>query len=143
MHSADAFAALFVGLASPEQAKIMRQSLRALEKEGGLMASNLESSIHQWDGPNGWAPYQVMAIDGLRRYGYTDDARRIAKKWVDAVAKIHDESRAMYERIDVKKISKPEVDPHKYPTQEGFLWTNGSFVWAAVDVLKMPLEPIR
>ncbi len=137
--SADAYSALFVGLADKEKAKAMHSALGQIEREGGLMASNLESSVHQWDGTNGWAPYQVMAIDGLRRYGYEEDAKRIARKWVNGVSKTYRDGGSMYERIDVVQLSKPATDDHKYPTQEGFLWTNGSFVWAAVDVLKLPL----
>ncbi|MBS1963725.1 MAG: hypothetical protein JST04_16060 [Bdellovibrionales bacterium] len=140
--SADAYAPLFVGAASPEQAKHMQSWLGDLERPGGLMASDLMSSVHQWDGTNGWAPYQVMAIDGLRRYGFDKDSRRIAKKWVDALAQVHARDGAMYERIDVATIKKPDVDPHKYPTQEGFLWTNGSFVWAAVDILNYPIKAV-
>ncbi|OFZ22563.1 MAG: hypothetical protein A2X94_03660 [Bdellovibrionales bacterium GWB1_55_8] len=82
-----------------------------------------------------------MAIDGLRRYGFHTDAKRVARKWVDAVARTYEKEGAMFERIDVVKIAKPVADAHKYPTQEGFLWTNGSFSWAAVDVLGLPIKP--
>jgi alpha,alpha-trehalase len=140
--SADGLAPLFVGAASPAQAAAAVQSAKAIERKGGLMASDLTKSHHQWDGANGWAPYQVMAIVGFERYGFHDDATRIAKKWVKAVTNSYEQGHAMFERVDVVTLSKPVVDEHKYPTQEGFLWTNGSFVWAAVDVLKMPMKAL-
>ncbi|HET6343907.1 MAG TPA: trehalase family glycosidase, partial [Myxococcota bacterium] len=138
---ADTFAPLFAGAATADQAEAVRQTLPRLERRGGLMASELVGSPHQWDGTNGWAPLQAMAIEGLMRYGYVDDARRLADKWVRAVASTYADGGSMYERLDVETLKRPPDDPHKYATQEGFLWTNGSFAWAMVDVLGHALVP--
>jgi alpha,alpha-trehalase len=141
--SADTFSPLFVGMASPAQAARVRATLAVLERPGGLMATDLLKSAHQWDGINGWAPYQVMAIRGLERYGFAADGRRLADKWVHALAEIHARDRTFYERIDVARVTKPNIDAHKYPPQEGFLWTNGSFAWAAPEVLDARLRRIN
>lgn len=133
--SGELFATLFTRLATPAQARKIRDQLAILEAPGGIRASNLLNSTHQWDGNNGWAPYQFFAIQGLKDYGFTDDARRIAQKWVDANAKVHRKTGILYERIDAEKVSKPDTDETKYPPQPGFLWTNGIFNWALIDVL--------
>jgi alpha,alpha-trehalase len=141
--SAESYAPLFTGMASAEQAAKTRTTLSALEKPGGVMATDLTNSPHQWDGPNGWAPYQVMAAQGLKRYGYTADAQRIADKWVHAVADVYDQDKTFYERIDVQHLKRPKSDANKYPPQEGFLWTNASYVWALREILNVPITPIH
>jgi alpha,alpha-trehalase len=140
--SGDLFSTLFAKVANASQAKRIVEQLSVLEAPGGIRASNIKSSTHQWDGDNGWAPFQFFAIDGLRNYGYTQDAKRIATKWVKVNAKVHAESGALFERVDVAHLSKPETDTTKYPPQSGFLWTNGIFNWALIDVLGARLEPL-
>jgi alpha,alpha-trehalase len=137
--SADTFAPLFVGAANRVQAARVRSALKILEKPGGIMASDDLSSIDQWDGKNGFAPFQVMPIQGLALYGYAADSRRIAQKWVHTLAEVYAKHKAFYERVDVVTRDRPKIDEHKYPVQEGFLWTNSSFIWALTDVLKAPL----
>lgn len=141
--TADTFAPLYVGLASTEEARRVRDlALPRLERKAGVMASNLSSS-HQWDGDNGWAPQQIFAVAGLRNYNYKDDAKRLAIKWTDAIKNIYRDDRTMYERINVTTASKPLQDKTKYPTQEGFLWTNSSYVWMLLDVLEYKKLPMH
>lgn len=135
--SADTFVPLFAGLASLQQAEQVRSTLSRLEFAGGVGASELFTSLHQWDGTNGWAPQQMMTIKGLLNYGYREDALRIAQKWAQALSRVYQEEGAFFERIDVKNCSKPANDIHKYPVQEGFLWTNASFVWVLIKVLNV------
>ncbi|MBF0298276.1 MAG: hypothetical protein HQK51_06125 [Oligoflexia bacterium] len=139
--SADTFTPLYVGMVDANKAKLIREKLTILEKNGGIMSSELTSSPHQWDGNNGWAPFQMIAMQGLKNYGYEDDAKRIAQKWTNLIAKVYIENGAIYERMDVDKLSKPEVDESKYPPQQGFLWTNSSFVWALKDILQLKFVP--
>ena len=40
----------------------------------------------QWDYPYGWAPTQIVAIEGLRRYGFNDDANRISYNFLSTIA---------------------------------------------------------
>jgi neutral trehalase len=39
----------------------------------------------QWDYPFGWAPMQLLAVEGLRRYGYKAEADRISYKFLSMV----------------------------------------------------------
>src|SRR5262249_39918916 len=71
------FYPLWAGIASPEQAKHVVANLSKFEKPGGLQTSTFNSG-DQWDAPFGWAPLQWIAVEGLRRYGFNDDAKRIS-----------------------------------------------------------------
>lgn len=128
--SSDMLTALYTGLATVKQAARVRDwVIHNFEKPGGLMASTSQSG-KQWDGNHGWAPFQVMGIQGLANYGYGIDARRIARKWVSTLADIYKRTGYFYEKIDVVRQMAPQEDNKKYPTQTGFLWTNASYVWA-------------
>lgn len=127
---ADQFAMLYTGAATHEQAKaVVENVLPVLEKGGGL-ASSTSHSGKQWDGDHGWAPLHVMAIQGLGNYGYRTQADRLARKWVNSVAKIYAATGTFLEKIDARTGYEPVEDGTKYPMQTGFLWTNASYVWA-------------
>jgi len=138
---ADQFAMLFTGAASLGQAHALRtEVLPRLERRGGLAASTSNSG-KQWDGDHGWAPLQMMAIQGLANYGYNVEARRLANKWVDALNRVFAGTGAFYEKIDVGTGRLPHEDGSKYPNQTGFLWTNASFLWA-LNFLGVEMKPL-
>lgn len=137
--TAETFVPLFAGVATRKQArKMVLNALPRLERAGGVMASELTESTHQWDGTNIWAPIQVMTIDGLEKYGYKADSKRLAGKWAQTVAGTHHTRGGMYERYDGDTCDLPEEDGTKYPIEKddhGFLWTNGSFAYVTIDKL--------
>jgi len=63
---AAAFYPLWAGLATAEQAGSVVKSLPLFEHAGGLAMSTRETGV-QWDYPFGWAPMQLLAVEGLRR----------------------------------------------------------------------------
>jgi alpha,alpha-trehalase len=123
--SATAFWAMWSGLASPQQAgKMVPIALKKLEAAGGLLAGTEESRgeigierpNRQWDFPYGWAPQQMLAWTGLQRYGYTDDAHRLAYKWLYMITKaFHDFNGVVVEKYDVTR----PVDPHRVDAEYG------------------------
>lgn len=114
---------LFVGLASPAQGKAVTMTIRSsLVAPGGLRTTRLRTG-QQWDAPNGWAPLQWVAIEGLTRYGADDAAQAIAARWVDTVSRTYRETGKMLEKYDVEE-RKPGGGG-EYPLQDGFGWTNG------------------
>ena len=136
------FAPLFTGIASPQQAERVLRAARPLLRRGGIAGSSRFDSLHQWDGDNGWAPAQVMAVQGLRRYGFEAEARDIAGRWIEALTTVFEKHGGFFERINVETLDLPVRKGHQYPVQEGFLWTNSSFVWMATEVLGHSLIPI-
>ena len=123
------FFPLWAGLASPEQAARVVANLPLLEREGGLLTSPFESG-NQWDAPFGWAPLQMVAVEGLRRYGYQREADRIAVKWLTLVGKEFMRTGTIVEKYDVVQCTSQVSAGIKfgYSTNEvGFGWTNACF----------------
>ena len=80
---------LFVGLASRQQAQRVARTIRESLLDPHGLATTTEDTGQQWDAPNGWAPLQWIAIDGLRRNGQNDLAAKIAEGWVAENARVY------------------------------------------------------
>ena len=78
---ATTFYPLWAGLASKAQAEAVARNVNKFEQAGGLAMSRIESQA-QWDFPYGWAPVQLLAIEGLRRYGYDREGDRLSDKFL-------------------------------------------------------------
>jgi alpha,alpha-trehalase len=114
---------LFVGLASEEQAHGVAQAARAsLLQPGGLVATP-RTTGQQWDAPNGWAPLQWVAVEGLSSNGEEPLARDIATRWLATVSRVYGETGKLLEKYDVE-TARPGGGG-EYPLQDGFGWTNG------------------
>ena len=92
-------------------------------KDGGLVTT-LENSGQQWDAPNGWAPLQYMAVEGLLNYGYVDEAKTIMQRWLALNERVYKDTGKMMEKYNVEDISLLSGGG-EYETQDGFGWTNG------------------
>jgi len=124
---ATTFYPLWVGLATGEHARRVRANLPKFEAPGGLLTST-EVSGSQWDAPFGWAPLQMIAVEGLRRYGYDDDADRLATRFVALVTKEFEEHGTIVEKYDVRRRESDVEAGIKFgysANQVGFGWTNG------------------
>ncbi|KAH8701906.1 alpha,alpha-trehalase TreB/Nth1 [Talaromyces proteolyticus] len=146
--SATTFWAMWAGIATPEQAsKLVKHALPKLEEYGGLVSGTEESRgeislirpNRQWDYPYGWAPQQMLAWTGLLRYGYQDEAERLAYKWLYMITKAFvDFNGIVVEKYDVTR----PIDPHRVEAEygnqgsskTGFGWVNASFVYG-LDIL--------
>lgn len=61
------FYPMWAGVATKQQAELLvKNALPKLERAGGLVMSVNETGM-QWDHPFGWAPTNMIAIEGLRR----------------------------------------------------------------------------
>ena len=114
---------LFVGAASPEQAKAVAATTRALLLAPGGLRSTTVATGQQWDTPNGWAPLQWVAVSGLRRYGENALAQDIGERWLATVTREYKASGKMLEKYDVEEAKAGGGG--EYPLQDGFGWTNG------------------
>jgi len=127
---ATTFWPLWVGMASPAQAGRVRANLARFEAPGGLLTSTTVSG-NQWDAPFGWAPLQLAAVDGLRRYGFDDDADRLARRFLELVVKEFEEHGTIVEKYDVQRRESDVSQGIRfgYSSNEiGFGWTNAAFV---------------
>jgi alpha,alpha-trehalase len=67
-----------------------------------------------------------VVIKGLQRYGYHEDAERIALKWLRCNLDWFNQSGIFLEKYNVVQTDKPPVKG-VYPSQTGFGWTNAVF----------------
>lgn len=118
---------LYAGVATPEQAARVAERLEAdFLKKGGLVTTLTETG-QQWDWPNGWAPLQWVAIEGLRRYGYDRLANTIAERWCKLVETVFAPSHRLVEKYNV--VGGDGLGGGgEYVLQDGFGWTNGVYV---------------
>jgi len=122
--TAAAASALFFGLANDEQAAGVANAVRAnLLKAHGLVSTPIDTG-EQWDAPNGWAPLQWIAIEGLRRYRQTELADIIAQRWVKQNLAVFRATGKLVEKYDVTAAGTGAAGGGEYPLQDGFGWTN-------------------
>lgn len=115
---------LFFCMAKRTQAAAVAHKVEAdFLKPGGLPAT-LNRTGQQWDAPNGWAPLQWMAIQGLRNYGYQPLAHTIAQNWVSQNVEVYQQTGKLVEKYNVAELHL-KAGGGEYPTQDGFGWTNG------------------
>ncbi|HEV2615860.1 MAG TPA: trehalase family glycosidase [Candidatus Acidoferrales bacterium] len=123
-----AFYPLWVGLATKEQAKAVAAKLSLFEEPGGLTTSRNDSGA-QWDYPYGWAPLQLIAVQGVRRYGYTAAADRISYEFLSMILKDFESEKHIREKYDVvTRESVTHIRAGYTTNQIGFGWTNGVFL---------------
>ncbi len=123
------FYPLWAGIATAEQAARVARNLPQFERAGGLQTSIYDSG-DQWDAPFGWAPLELIAVEGLRRYGYQVEADRISKNFLSMVAEQYRVHGTILEKYDVVRRSAELNREIKfgYRTNEaGFGWTNAVF----------------
>jgi alpha,alpha-trehalase len=119
---------LWAGLATPEQAKAVVSNLKSFEQPGGLPMST-EDTGAQWDLPYGWGNIEMLAIDGLRRYGYNADADRVAYEFLSMVAENFRRDGNIREKYNVvTRSSEAHVELGYQMNVVGFGWTNAAFI---------------
>ena len=114
---------LFTGIATSAQAADVASVIeRRLLQPDGLAATTVRTG-EQWDAPNGWAPLQWIAIDGLSRYGHARLAGKIARRWIRENIEVYESTGKLVEKYDVSGDAAARGG--EYPLQDGFGWTNG------------------
>ena len=124
------FYPLWVGAADRKQAARIVANLHLFERPGGLLTSTNVSGS-QWDAPYGWAPTEMLAIEGLRRYGYNKEADRITANFLSTILKEFIQHNTIVEKYDVERRESEvgAVLKFGYKSNEiGFGWTNAAFV---------------
>ena len=134
INSLAAYFPMWAGMVSDMQAADLVRALRRFENRGGLATTDalplgqfvLGSMPTQWAYPNGWAPLHFIVVQGLERYGYHSDARRIANKWLQTNLQWFQNNHLFLEKYNVVSPDKPPLKG-LYPSQTGFGWTNAVF----------------
>ncbi len=140
------FYPLWTGWASRKEAAAVASALPRFLEAGGLSSSSRASREAaggedlQWDWPFGWAPHQIIVVEGLRRYGFHAEADQVAYRWLSMVMDIAGRHNGLIkEKYDVVRCSADvpveygnqgaDRGPYLTPRSErtlGFAWTNAS-----------------
>jgi len=125
---ATTFYPLWAGLATPGQASAVEKNITTLERPGGL-AMSTEDSGAQWDLPYGWGNIEMLAVGGLRRYGYNADADRVSYEFLSMVAENFRRDGYIVEKYNVVTRSSDVHAELGYKMNVvGFGWTNAAFL---------------
>jgi alpha,alpha-trehalase len=126
---ASTFYPMWVGIADRKQAARLVANLHLFERPGGLQTSTYASGS-QWDSPFGWAPLQMIAVNGLRRYGYDAEADRITTNFLSLILKEFNQHNTIVEKYDVARRESEISSGIKFGYDYnviGFGWTNAAF----------------
>jgi alpha,alpha-trehalase len=125
---ATTFYPLWAGLATQAQARAVMNNLHVFEQSGGIVTS-LRQTQGQWDYPFGWAPLQLLAVEGMRRYGYNADADRVSTEFLSTVLQNFERDKTIREKYNVvTRSSETQVTAGYSANVIGFGWTNGVFL---------------
>ena len=124
---AETFMPLWAGMATPEQARRVHDSLSIFEKDFGVTTCEPgpRDQVYQWDDPNAWPPMQEFAFVGLHRYGFEEAARRIAAKYVTATVQNFEKTGQLWEKYNAYTGGTDVADEYKMPPILD--WTAGVF----------------
>ncbi|MEW5287609.1 alpha,alpha-trehalase TreA [Erwinia papayae] len=117
---------LWLKVATPQQAAKTADAVeKQLVKEGGLVTTTVNNG-QQWDAPNGWAPLQWAAVEGLNNYGRQALAKEVGMRFLNNVQSTYDKQHKLVEKYVVDgKVPGGGGGGGEYPLQDGFGWTNG------------------
>lgn len=118
---------LFTGMATQDQAARLVENLPLFERDHGMAYTPDVPGCrdYQWAYPNVWPAMVWMIIAGLRRYGYTSDARRHAEKYVVTAVRLFEKTGQLWEKTDAET---GEVAGGEYEAAPMMGWSAGVFV---------------
>ena len=136
------FLPLWTGLATKEQAAAVVKNVGIFERPGGLMMSPKETG-GQWDAPYAWAPNQLMADDGIRRYGFNEVADRVSSEFLSNVLENFRRDGTIREKYNaVTRSSETAVTAGYKVNIVGFGWTNAAFLVLLHELPESAVEKV-
>jgi alpha,alpha-trehalase len=124
------FYPLWAGIADENQAARIVENLGIFERPGGLQTSPFRTGS-QWDAPFGWASLQLIAIEGLRKYGFEREANRVAVNFLSMILKEFIKTGTIVEKYDVERRDAETAGAIQFGYDYnvvGFGWTNAVFL---------------
>jgi alpha,alpha-trehalase len=125
---------MFMKMATKEQAEKMKENLQYFEKDYGVATTKEHPGCrnYQWAYPVVWPPMVYVVVKSLDNYGYKEDAKRIANKYVEVNTALFKEYGKLFEKTDAETGTKDETE---YGAEFLMDWTAGVYV-TLVDYLK-------
>lgn len=123
--SSASFQPYFAGVAEEKNKAGLLKLLQLLESDWGVFATVKADKNFQWAYPNIWAPCQYIAVRALERYGFIDEAKRIAKKYCALIEKNFSIHGKLFEKYNGLTGGIDAVS--EYGTPEMLGWTAGVY----------------
>ncbi|MCC5835198.1 MAG: hypothetical protein JJU20_10725 [Opitutales bacterium] len=127
-----AYWTLWAGVADTAQAEALVAQLDRIECAHGVtITDRIYESPHpefdwlQFQYPAGWPPMQMIIVEALKRYGYTNEAERIAEKFLRLMLRIYEETGELWEKYNVVDGSL-ELPIERYKTQPFHGWSSAA-----------------
>jgi len=140
---ATTFYPLWAGLSTPEQARAVTRNVSSFERAGGLAMSTQDSGA-QWDLPYGWGCIQMLAVEGLKRYGFDADADRISYEFLSMVAANFRRDGTIREKYNVvTRSSEAHAELGYHMNVVGFGWTNAAFTELLASLPQNMVERLK
>jgi len=119
---------LDLNIPDARQAAKMAYTLKTKFLKARGLATSFKRTGQQWDSPNGWAPMQFMAIEGLQHYHQDALAKEIAMRWINTNIRVFKETGKLTEKYNVSD-NDTKAGGGEYPQQDGYGWTNGVLLY--------------
>ena len=104
------------------------KNLGVFDHPGGLAMSDQQTGV-QWDLPYGWAPTNLIAVEGMRRAGFNAEADRVSVQFLDTILTNYKRTGTIREKYNVVTGSdEAPVLAGYHENLIGFGWTNGTFL---------------
>ncbi len=137
---------LFFKLATPEQAAITNENIKTyyngsyglastsqmLREGGSIQTEPAGGWKFQWEYPNCWPPLMMIAVEGLKHYGYMQEARTYEENWIHYVESEFDKTGGFSEKYPFD--SSVSIEPGYYGTMRGFGWTIATYLCFMKDL---------
>ncbi len=123
---------MYCGLATAEQARSFADNLYRLEVGYGIVANekNEIPGRYQWGYPNGWACHQLIFIEAFDKYGYKDDAKRLAEKYTELIERLFGETQNLWEKYNIVEGNITVSEEYKSHMPKMMGWTAGAYLYA-------------
>jgi len=119
---------LFFNIANQIQAENVLNKIESIFLfKGGLVTTIVESK-QQWDFPNAWAPLQFIGFQSSMNYNKRELATKIATYWCQNVERVYNNTGKLMEKYNAVNTNL-FAGGGEYPTQDGFGWTNGVYLF--------------
>ena len=112
-----------------EDKKGMQKVLNLLEQEYGVTPTPYrgEDVYYQWDYPCAWPAATCLIYKALKTLGLTNDAKRIAQKYMGTIDKDFEKTGRLWEKYDAVRGGMGVSS--EYDTPEMMGWTAGVYVY--------------
>jgi len=117
--------------------KGMKKVLKLLEHDHGVTPTPYrgEDVYYQWDYPCAWPAATCLVYKALKELGLTEDAKRIAQKYVGTIDEDFEKTGRLWEKYDAVRGGMGVSS--EYDTPEMMGWTAGVYVYFCEELKRL------